>query len=97
MEEQHLIPARDFCTHYNVEYHFITSLQHHGLIEVTHIEDDDFIDHEQLLKLERFARMHYEMDINIEGIEAISNLLQQINEMQDELNAFRNKLSFYQQ
>jgi hypothetical protein len=41
-------------------------------------------------------RLHFELDINIEGIDAISNLLQQIDNLQKELISTKNKLRLYE-
>jgi len=46
--------------------------------------------------LEKFIRFHYEMDINIEGIETISHLLQRVNELQQEIVALKNKVGLYE-
>jgi hypothetical protein len=92
METDQLMSADDICTYYDVEYSFISSLQESGLIEITTIEERRFIHANQLQELEKFVRFHYDMDINIEGIEAISHLLDQIKQMQQEIHVLRNKV-----
>jgi len=82
---EHLISTDEFCTHYKVEYSFIDSLQQHGLIEVTTINDHCFIDHDHLKNVEKLVRLHYDLDINLEGIEAITYLLNRVKHMQDEI------------
>ena|ERR1700733_4698437 len=96
MQEQHLISADEFCFHHQVEYSFIDSLQQFGLIEVKTIEESRFIDSEKLFELEKFVRLHYELDINLEGIEAITYLLQKVKNLQEELNSLKSKLSLYE-
>lgn len=96
MQTQHLISADEFCTHYTVEYSFINSLQQFGLIEIETIEDNSFINPDKLLDLEKFVRLHYDLDINIEGIEAITYLLQKMNSLQQEVNALKSRLSLYE-
>ncbi|MDQ6758116.1 MAG: chaperone modulator CbpM [Bacteroidota bacterium] len=93
---EHLIPADEFCTHYKVEYSFINSLQQHGLIEITTIDETSFIDEEHLHNLEKLIRLHYDLDINLEGIEAITYLLNRVKNMQNEIVELRNKLSLYE-
>jgi hypothetical protein len=39
---------------------------------------------------------HYELNINIEGIDAISNLLKQVNALQQELIATKNRLRLFE-
>ena len=41
-------------------------------------------------------RLHYDLDINIEGIDAIYNLLKQVEELQSQIITLRNKLNFYE-
>lgn len=93
---EHLISTDDFCSHYKVEYSFITSLQENGLIEITTIDQHSFIDHDHLINIERLVRLHYDLDINLEGIEAITYLLNRVKNMQDEIVALRNRLSIYE-
>ncbi|MGE5521240.1 MAG: chaperone modulator CbpM [Candidatus Dadabacteria bacterium] len=95
MENEQLIPADDICLHYNVEQTFIQSLNDAGLIQVTTIEERCFIPPSELSNLEKFSNFHYEMNINIEGIEAISHLLEQIKEMQQEMMGLKQRLRIY--
>ena len=92
MEQEELIPANDFCTHHHIEYSFISSLEDSGLISITSIEHSSFIHIDELNKLEKYVRLHYDLDINIEGIETINYLLERIEEMQREIVNLRNKL-----
>ena len=96
MQAQDLISAEEFCIHHQVEYSFLNSLQQFGLIEVKTIEDNRFIDPEELTDLEKFVRLHYDLDINLEGIEAINYLLQKVKNLQDEIHTLKNRLSLYE-
>ncbi len=97
MQNPHLIPADDFCNYHKVEYSFINSLQQMGLIEITTVEQNQFIDTERLLDLEKYVRLYYELDINLEGIEAITHLLQKIKSLQNEINSLKNRLYLYEE
>src|SRR5450432_2847471 len=96
MQTQHLISADEFCIHHQVEYSFINSLQQFGLIEISTVEENRFIDSDKLIDLEKFVRLHYDLDINLEGIESINHLLQKVKSLQDEINILKNKLSLYE-
>lgn len=85
MEKDELILAEDFCIYHNIEYSFISSLEDSGLISVTSVEQSTYIPAEELQKLEKFVRLHYDLDINIAGIETINYLLERIEEMQREI------------
>jgi hypothetical protein len=91
-----LIAIDEFCASHNIEVSFISSLQQSGLVEVTTIKETGFIDAGQLQQLEKFVRLYYELDINLEGIETVNYLLQRINALQDEITTLRNKLRIYE-
>lgn len=96
METNYLIAVDEFCASHKIEVSFISSLQQTGLIEITTIEDAGFIDPNQLQQLEKFIRLYYEFDINLEGIETITYLLERINSMQDEIISLRNRIRIYE-
>jgi hypothetical protein len=96
METEYLIAIDEFCSSHNIEISFISSLQQSGLIEITTIKESAFIEADQLQQLEKFVRLYYELDINLEGIETINYLLHRINSMQDEITTLRNRLRIYE-
>jgi hypothetical protein len=96
MQTEYLVAVDEFCASHNIEISFISSLQQNGLIEITTIEQTGFIDAGQLPQVEKFIRFYYELDINIEGIETISHMLDRIRSMQDEIIALRNRLRLYE-
>lgn len=96
MSNEDLIAADLFCASHNIEISFVQELSTAGLLEVTTIENAIFISDEQLPSLEKFVRLHYDMDINLEGLETIAHLLQQIKTMQQEMQTFKNRLSLYE-
>lgn len=96
MQTKYLITVDEFCTSHSIEDSFISSLQQNGLIEIITIEEARFIDAEQLQQLEKFIRFYYELDINLEGIETITHLLQRVNAMQQEITELRNRLRLYE-
>lgn len=96
MRKEELVAANTFCTYHNVEVAFIKSLSEHGLIEVTTIEQEEFIPTDKIQQLEKLVRMHYNLEINLEGIEAITFLLERIETMQDEIGLLKNKLGLYE-
>src|SRR5215216_4783668 len=96
MQEENLIPASEFCHHHNIEIAFIHSLNEYGLIEITTAGEEVFISNSQLNNIEKFLRMHYELNINLEGIDAISQLLQRMESMHEEMNSLKNRLRFFE-
>lgn len=97
MTNEEMVAAHEFCISHNVEMSFLYSLSESGLLEISKVEENVFIHQDQLPELEKLVRFHYEMDINLEGIEAILHLLQQVRIMQDEIKAIKSRLSLYEQ
>ena len=95
MQTEEMVAADEFCIHHNIELSFIYSLKDSGLVEVTSIGEKIFVPVSQLGHLERLVRLYYEMDINLEGIETITYLLQQMNDMQQQIVQLSNRLSMY--
>ncbi len=99
MEPKHiddLIAINDFCVNHEIEIDFINLLQQNGLIEISIVESKYFVEKEQLPQLEKFVRFYYDLDINLEGIEAISYLLQRIENLQNEIVELKNRLRLYE-
>jgi hypothetical protein len=96
METEMLIALDEFCTVHDIEFSFVYSLQQSGLIEIIKIRDKNFIEADRLHQLEKFVRLYYDLDINLQGIETINYLLDRISSMQDEINNLRNKLRVYE-
>ena len=96
MQTEYLVSIDQFCASHSIEIAFINSLRYNGLIDITTIEETDFIEADQLQQIEKFIRFHYDLDINLEGIETITYLLQRIDAMQDEIRSLRNRLRLYE-
>lgn len=95
MNTEEMVPASEFCLHHNIELSLIYSLQDSGLIRVIRIEESIFIHEDQLPDLEKILRL-YEMDINLEGIETISYLLDRMQKQQEKITRLTNRLRNYE-
>lgn len=96
MDKEELISAIQFCQYNNVELSFIHALQEHGMIETVVVEERIFFPSSQLERLEKIVRLHFELDINLEGIETITYLLERMGHMQNEINKLTNRLKAYE-
>lgn len=85
-----------WCDSYHIDYSFVSELESRGLIRVLVIEEEKCLHHDQLADLEQFTRWHYDMDINIEGIETISHLLQKLKNTQEEVALLKSRLGLYE-
>lgn len=80
---------------YQVEETFLDALHSSGLIEVVVEEEDRYIEYDYLQEIEQFVRWYYELEINIEGIEALHHMLQQVQQLQEDVKKLRGELKFY--
>lgn len=95
MENENLISVVHFCDCHGIEFSFIHSLQDYGLLEIKLVEEQEYFEKEVLLDVESMVRLHHELGVNLEGIDVISNLLQRIKFLQQQLTKMKNHLSFY--
>jgi hypothetical protein len=95
MNERELISAEEFCTRHHVEMNFIYSLREYGLIEIMNNEGNDYLSTDQLNHLEKIVRLHYDLNVNMEGIDVILHLLEQLDNAQHELTELQHQLKFY--
>ncbi len=96
MENDEMIRVELICTNYNIEPSFIDSLLEFGLIEIMTIEDHRFLEMKKISDLEKMIHLHYDLEINMEGIDTIYHLLDRVCQLQEELNSLRNRLRFYE-
>lgn len=96
MQTEQYIAADELCAHYNISVTFINTLHSYGLLEVNTIENKSFVDAGQLRELEKLIHLHYELDINMEGLEAIGHLLQKVELLQQEIISLKHRLHLYE-
>jgi chaperone modulatory protein CbpM len=93
MTQKHLITTADICMYHEVEYTFISALGEAGLVKLNVVDKATYISESELQRLEKMIRMHTELEINLAGIEAITHLLERIEQMQEEMRVLRNRAS----
>lgn len=91
--ETHLIHIEDFCSGHQIEVSFVTELYNFDIIELQIINNNQFIAVEELPKLEKMVRLHQDLHINIEGLEALHQLLERNLAMQNEIRLLRQKIN----
>ncbi len=96
MENTRLISINKFCEHYKVPKTFINALHEYELIEIIIAKNENYLKVTQLNEIEKMIRLHYDLDINLEGIDAIYNLLKQVEDMQIKIIELNNRLRFYE-
>lgn len=96
MPGKEIIPLETFCNYYHVELNFMETLEAYDLISVHYIENQRFILKEEIIELEKYIRMYYDLNINIPGIDALRNMLVKIKNLQQENDSLRVRLCIYE-
>jgi hypothetical protein len=78
-----------------VEFAFVQSLNEYGLVEIISFEEKPHLSIENIGTVELLIRLHNDLNINVEGIDAITHLLQRMKSLQQEITALKNKLENY--
>ena len=90
------ITMEEYAQQSHTDIHFINQLTEYGLIEIVIEQQVHYIPSHQLTLLEKYTRLHYDLEINMEGIEAISHLLQRMEKMQHEMEGIRRRLRMFE-
>lgn len=69
---------------YNIEITFFDSLQHSGLLKTETEDEVTYLLYDELPAFERFATWHYDLEVNVPGIEIIHQLLSKMEALQME-------------
>ena len=96
METTDFISVHRVCKYYKIPEDFINRLQEFELIELKIEADNSLIHKRELKKVEKMARLHYDLEINMEGLDAITNLLDQVNSLKKEITNLNNRLRLYE-
>jgi chaperone modulatory protein CbpM len=91
--ETQLIQLNDFCSGHEIEVAFVTELYNYDIIELKIVNNNQFIAIEELPKVEKMIRLHQDLNINVEGLEAVHQLLERTRAMQNEIRLLRQKLN----
>lgn len=96
MESKDLISIEEICKHYDIPKSFIQSLEEIELIKTTTLKKTQYIEITYVKNIEKMIRLHYELNINIEGLDVVNNLLEQIDLLQEEMHELKNRLKIYE-
>ncbi|RKE44502.1 chaperone modulator CbpM [Sphingobacterium detergens] len=90
--ETTLIKVIDFCQSRKVETTFLQTMEEYGLIHIIIQQEEQFIDEDELKKLERFSNLYYDLEVNPQGIQVANHLLDKVEQLQHEVLQLKNKL-----
>ena len=92
MKQENYISVKTFCERHGVGESFVYSMYEYEVLQLEDEEDEGKLHVEDLPLLEKMVRLHNELDINPEGIQAIHHLLGQVESLQQEVASLKKKL-----
>ncbi len=78
---------------YNIEITFFDELVNSGLITIQTENEIRYLMYEDLPNFERFANWHYDLEINLPGLEVIHEMLKKMDDLRQRNRELMNKLS----
>ena len=97
MANENYILVRKYCERTRIPDAFINALNDYGLIRCKQIETEVYILDEEIPEIERFERLHHDLGINFEGIDALNHMLEKLQKMDRELSMLRDRLRIYEE
>jgi thiaminase len=91
-----MIIIEEYIRHSHIDPQFIDLLEENDLIHLEEIDSERYLHQDELNNLESYARLYYDLSINIEGIDAIRHLLERIHILQEEMQDLRNRLQLWE-
>ncbi|WP_394665169.1 chaperone modulator CbpM [uncultured Chryseobacterium sp.] len=78
---------------YNVEITFFDELVNSGLLNIHTENEIRYLMYEDLPLFERFTNWHYDLEINLPGLEVIHEMLKKMDDLRQRNRELMNKLS----
>lgn len=78
---------------YNVEITFFNELVDSGLLNIHTDDEIHYLMYEDLPIFERFTNWHYDLEINLPGLEVIHDMLSKMEDLKRKNRDLMNKLS----
>jgi len=78
---------------YNIEITFFDELVDSGLLNIQMENEIRYLMYEDLPSFERFANWHYDLEINLPGLEVIHDMLKKMEDLKHRNRELMNKLS----
>ncbi len=86
------ISREELVALYNIEITFFDELEECGLLRTETDNEVKYLYYEELPAFERFVNWHYDLEVNLPGLEVISHLLEQIEALREERRMLRNQM-----
>ncbi|MDY7395442.1 chaperone modulator CbpM [Aureibaculum sp. 2210JD6-5] len=96
MDTDNYITIEQFCSYYNVPTSFFDRLNEYELVEIIEVETTPCVFKEHISDIEKLMRLHFDLNINMEGLDVVNKLLKRVENLQQEITTLNNRLSLYE-
>lgn len=86
------IRIQEFCEGHNLSETFVFELHDLGVIKVRHIDNLAVFPARDLSRLERLVRLHRDLELNAQGLQAVEHVLKQLESARQEIRELRSIL-----
>ena len=83
------IEIREFCKGHDLEEGFVYELYALGIIKIKKVDELAVLRLRDLGRLERLVRMHRDLELNVQGLQAVQHVLDQLEIARNEIRALR--------
>ena len=92
MPPNQFISIKTLCLIHEIEESFVHTLDEYDILHLQRQHEDALLHVDALPLLEKMIRLHKDLNINPEGLQAINELLQKVQDLQQELEMVRRRL-----
>lgn len=96
MEKENYILLQDFCEVTKAKPEFLMQLFEHDLIQHITYNNTPAIHQKELPTIERMLRLHYDLNVNIEGLQIITHMREKMMLLQEEILLMKRKLKRFE-
>lgn len=96
MAREKYILVRLFSEQTQIEDDFLNNLHEYGLVNFEERGEERFIDEKDISEIEKLFRLHHDLGINYEGLDALNQMLKRMYKMEMEMDLLRKKLGLYE-
>lgn len=96
MARKKYILVSHYIKNSQIEDSFVERLHEFGLIRFEENQNETFIDEKDISEIERMFRLHNDLGINFEGLDAIKEMLKRMQKLEREMLYLQKKLRLYE-
>ena len=90
--DNNYILVKTICHHYEISEKMVEQLHEFDFIQFYMEHDEEYMDGQQLSKLEQILNLHNDLGVNFEGIDVAFHLIEKIQQMESEIKTLKSRL-----